>query len=131
MKLVRLLDLRPNNWYINQEKLDSARAAWNNGNEENLPSVLVTKIDGELSLIDGHSRAYAAFERGETYIKAEVEELETIEGSTALYEYIHRQGPARGIYSIADLGERIVSAEEHKRLWIEYCSDWLKERGTT
>jgi len=127
MKSVKLLDLRPNNWYINQEKLDRVRVAWDNGEQYTLPPVLVSEIDGELSLIDGHSRAFAAFERGETHINADVHELEKIEGSSALYKHIHREGPKLGISTIADLGDRILSPEEHRRLWTSYCNTWLVE----
>ena len=129
MKLVKLMDLRPNNWYINQAKLDSARKAWKNGTGEKLPPVLVTEIDGELSLIDGHSRTYAALENGETHINAEFCKLEMIEGSTALYKHIHRKGPSRDIKTIADLQNHIVSPEAHKRLWVGYCAEWLQKNG--
>ena len=64
MKLVKLMELRPNNGYVNQAKLERARGAWKNGEGEPLPPVLVTQIDGVLSLIDGHSRVMVAFENG-------------------------------------------------------------------
>lgn len=124
---VSLMELRPNNWYISRTKLDQVREAWERGEEDHLPPVLVTAIDGELSLIDGHSRAFVAFERGETYIRAVVADLADIDGSTALYRHIHRQGPRLGIKTIADLRGRIVEPDEHARLWIGYCSQWLLE----
>jgi hypothetical protein len=131
MKSVRLLSLRPNNWYINREKLERVRSVWDNGDQDKLPPVLVTEIDGEASLIDGHSRAYAAFERGEIYIDADIYTLEEIEGSSALYKHIHREGPKMGISTIADLQERILPSEEHKRLWTGYCDNWLAENENT
>lgn len=129
MNYVRLLDLRPNNWYINREKLNRVRAAWQNGEQGGLPPVLVAKIDGALSLIDGLSRSFAAFENGETYVKADIRDLESIEGCVALYRHIHRAGPERGICTIADLREYIVSPEAHRRLWVGYCNDWLAAHG--
>ena len=126
---VCLMELRPNNWYINRAKLDRAREVWQDGDQETLPPVLVTKVDGELSLIDGHSRAYAAFERGETHISAVVTNLEDIEGSSALYRHIHNAGPLLGVATLADLEDRIVEPDEHERLWIGYCSQWLEENG--
>jgi len=131
MKSVRLLELRPNNWYINQEKLERVRTAWENGEQNELPPVLVAEIDGELSLIDGHSRAYAAFERGETFIKVDIDKLEDIEGSSALYRHIHREGPNLGISTIANLENRILPPEEHRRLWTGYCDNWLAENEKT
>ena len=72
MQRIRLMDLQPNNWYINRAKLDSVRAAWQHGDQNTLPPVDVANIDGDLSLIDGHSRVFAALERGETHIEAMV-----------------------------------------------------------
>lgn len=130
MQRIRLMDLRPNNWYINRAKLDSVRAAWQRGDRNTLPPATVANIDGKLSLIDGHSRAYVAFERGETQIEAMVSNVEEIEGSTALYRHIHESGPGLGIETIADLRDRILEPEEHKRLWIGYCNQWLEENVT-
>lgn len=131
MEMLRLLDLRPNNWYLNREKLERVRAAWERGLQDVLPPVLVSKIDGELSLIDGHSRAFAAFEMGETYISATIQELDSIEGSSELYRHIHREGPTLGINTIADLSDRILPPDEHRRLWTGYCNNWLAENENT
>ena len=130
LQWVSLEDLRPNNWYINRAKLDSVREVWQRGEQNKLPPVDVATIDGDLSLIDGHSRAFAALERGETHIEAMVRDVEEIEGSTALYRHIHESGPRLGIETIADLNDRIVESDEHERLWIGYCSQWLEENET-
>ena len=133
LKWVELTTLRPNNWYVNETKLQRVREAWRKGERASLPPVLVTEIDGEPSLIDGHARAYAALERGETQIKALLCELESIgggtqpQGSTALYRHIHRTGPQIGVTSIADLGDRILGPKEHKKRWVGYCDRWIKE----
>ncbi len=127
---VNINSLRPNNWYINQQKLDNVRVAWQNGQQDQLPPVLVTTIDGELSLIDGHSRTFAALEHGATNITAIHQPLETISGQTALYIHIHRAGPSQGICSVRDLATRIVSQEAHRLLWISYCEQWIAENLT-
>lgn len=57
-----------------------------------------------------------AFERGEKQIEAHLIDLEYIEGSKALYNHIHRKGPKLGLKAIADLKDRIVEPEEHKKL---------------
>lgn len=128
---LELLALRPNNWFISREKLDRVREAWDRGLQDNLPPVLVTCIEGQASLIDGHSRAYAAFEKGATKILALVEDLKDIEGSSELYLHIHEEGPSQGIECIADLTERILDPEEYREKWIGYCSNWLKENYIT
>lgn len=129
--LVNLRELRPNNWYINREKLHRVRQAWAKGFENRLPPVLVSEIDGSLALIDGHSRAFAAYENGMVTIEAIVEKLEDIEGSIELYRFIHNSGPGLGVSTIADLVDRIVSPEEHWKLWISWCSNWLEDNQVT
>ena len=129
--LVNLKDLRPNNWFINQAKLEKVREAWLQGKQDILPSVLISKIDGSLALIDGHSRAYAAFENGQTMITADQQELCDIEGLLALYEYIHRLGPSKGIRTIADLASRIVSPQDHHSLWINWCTKWIEQHSSS
>ena len=127
IKWVEVERLRPNNWFINRDRLEAVRKAWRRGEEARLPPVLVTEIDGELSLVDGHSRAYAAWENGAFRIGTIVKDLDEIEGSTALYEHIHREGPGLGIRTIGDLEGRIVGPGEHRRLWVGYCTRWLEK----
>jgi hypothetical protein len=122
---VNIRFLRPNNWYLNAEKVQYVREAWYRGEEHTLPLPLVSTINGELALIDGHSRVFIAFENGVDAIKVDYAKLEDIEGSSALYQHIHRTGPLRGIQSIVDLHDRIVSAEQHSELWVGYCNTWL------
>ena len=127
IQIVNLMELRPNNWYINKAKLNKIREVWRRKEQTRLPPVLVTRIDAEFSLIDGHSRAYAAYEQSVSKIAATIRDLHKIEGSQALYEHIHREGPGIGIRTIADLKDRIVEAELHKQLWVGYCTKWLAE----
>ena len=128
-RMFRIEELRPNNWYVNRAKLDKVRAVWEAGEQLSLPPVLVTHIDGKLSLIDGHARTFAAYEAGAVEVLAQYEPLEEIEGSTERYEHIHRRGPESGIRSIADLADRVVEPEDHERLWIGFCDAWLAEHA--
>lgn len=123
---VNLRRLRPNNWYLNREKLDRVRNVWRQGKQADLPPVLITTIDGELCLIDGHSRAYAAFENGCAVISAEHESLREIGGCTAHYVYVHREAVRIGLRTVADLTGRILEPEEHRRLWIEPNTEWIQ-----
>jgi histidine triad (HIT) family protein len=131
VQYVKLMSLRPNNWYLHADKLMQARAAWAQGKGEQLPPALVSRIDGQLSLIDGHARTFAAYESGATHIRAKVTSLEEIQGSSSLYRHIHRSGPAAGIKRISDLSDRILSAQEHERLWVGFCRNWLKENQSS
>ncbi len=80
-------------------------------------------------MIDGHSRAFAAFENGQNEITADFQKLDNIEGSHLLYEHIHKEGPNKGIWTIVDLASRIVTPQEHHSLWINYCTEWLEQHS--
>lgn len=114
-------ELRPNNWFLSQEKVERARQA-----EGPFQPVQVARIDGEWALLDGHSRAYVAWERGEPGIEA-VE----VQADHPLYALIHRE---QRVHHISEL--RILPAEEYKTQWLELCymlsqpGNWtLEERG--
>lgn len=129
VKLVNIAELRPNNWFLNKARVDAVREAWQRGEQDRLPPVCVTWIDGQLSLVDGHARTYVAFENGASEIPAEMVPLEDIEGMQALYEHIHREGPNMGILSIGDLAGRILEPEEHRVRWVGYCTEWIERHS--
>jgi hypothetical protein len=121
--------LRPNNWYLCRRKVDVIREVWDRGESGSLPPVLVVSIDGEWSLIDGHSRVFVAFEMGVSRIRAEVRTLPEIEGPSELYEWIHRAGPGQGVCSFEELRGRLLSEQEYRVRWVEFCRDKARELG--
>ena len=121
LKEVYIKELIPNNFYLNELKVDSIRKAYSENNQSNLPPILVGLIDGECALLDGHSRTMVAFEQGGKTITAQVYPIEEIEGPTGLYIAINHKAKEMGLKSIEDLRNRVVSNEEHKKLWVEYC----------
>src|SRR5690606_24395654 len=110
-----------NQWFLNAAKLERIRRVWHMRRQFELPPILVTEIDGSLSLIDGHSRAYVAYEQGVRKMNGEFRELSLIEGLTALYELINRNGERNGIRQVSDLADRILSPEEFRLRWVDYC----------
>lgn len=118
--------LIPNNFYLNEDKVKSVRQAYANNNQDKLPPVTVGVIGEEYSLIDGHSRAFVAFENGEEDILAKVYPIEEIPGSTKLYIYIHSKAKELNLTSIGKLENRILDSKEHELLWIQYCQELLE-----
>lgn len=111
-KYVALDRLKPNSWFLNRKKLDIVRQIWRDGNQHLLHAILVTTIDNELSLLDGHCRAFVAWENGAIDILADIESLHLISGPKDLYIVFHRQAPTIGIHHVADLGKRIYNLAE-------------------
>jgi len=131
---VRLLNISidkliPNNFYLNEDKVKSIREAYANNNQESLPPVTVGIIGEEYSLIDGHSRAFVAYENGEKDILAEVYPIEEIPGPTELYVYIHNKAKELNLTSIDKLQDRILDSKEHELLWVQYCQELIENLG--
>lgn len=120
-------DLIPNNLYLNEDKVNSVRQAYANNNQEALPPITVGVIGEEYSLIDGHSRTFVAFEKGEKDILAKVYPIEEIPGPTELYILLHNKAKELNLTSIDKLENRILNSEKHEVLWVQYCQKLLKK----
>jgi hypothetical protein len=111
-KYVDLNKLRPNNWFLDKKKLENIRTALRDGKQHLLPAIFVTTIDGELSLLDGHCRAYVAWENGAMEILAQITDPIKVRGNIELLTLFHQQGPSIGIRRIADLGRKIIDTND-------------------
>lgn len=127
LKEICIKELIPNNFYINELKLNNVREAYNTNIQSKIPPILVGIIGDEYALLDGHSRAMGAFEQGLETIIAEVYQIDEIEGPTDLYINIHNKAKEMGLNSIESLKNRIVTDEEHKKLWVSYCENLVTE----
>ena len=115
IKYVELCNLRPNNWFLDRNKLERIRKAWNDGKQELLPAVIVTMIDEELGLLDGHCRAFVAWENGARFIRSDVvsfDEIGSVNSVRDLHVIFHRQGQILGIKNVWDLGKRIYDLSD-------------------
>lgn len=126
LKEISIKELIPNNFYINESKLNSVRKAYSMNTQNNLPPILVVIIDEEYALLDGHSRTMGAFEKCLKTIIADVYPIEEIEGPIDLYKTIHSKAKEMGLLSIEMLKSRILPNEEHKKLWVTYCENLMK-----
>lgn len=96
---VLLDDLRPSNSFLSQENLDRVRAS-----QGPLVPVKITRVENEWVLLEGHSRAYVAWERGLSGLEA--------------IEVMHEKREKR-LKHISQL--RIVPADEASAQWTERC----------
>lgn len=112
----QLLDLQPSQLYINADKLTAVQHRFSHNHAiEPLP---VKKLASKIVLTDGHTRAFAAFLRGETsiFVHWDNDPLDW-----AAYEVCVQWCFAAGIYSVADLQPHIIPTEAYERLWLERC----------
>jgi hypothetical protein len=115
-KYVYIENLRPNNWFLDKSKLDHIREIWNRGDQNMLPPVVVTLIDGELGLIDGHCRAFVALEYGADVIQADIVEAAQLVYKSEWLIIFHRQGPYIGVKKVQDLGKRIINTQNAEKV---------------
>ena len=124
-RVVSIKSLRPNNWFLNKEKVEAIRLIWRKGQQDFLPPVLASEIDGQLALIDGNTRAFVAWERKQKLISIVLKDIKDIGNHGNLYKTLHRKGPEVGILSVCDLIERILEPQDYQRKWIKFCEDML------
>ncbi|MGA2309824.1 MAG: ParB/Srx family N-terminal domain-containing protein [Candidatus Bathyarchaeia archaeon] len=81
--------------------------------------VPVKKLGDQVVLVDGHTRAFAAFLLGfsEIPVEWEDEELDWEE-----YEVCVRWCKEEGIHTISDLKNRVISPKDYQVLWLDRCA---------
>ena len=125
-KKVSLNCLRPNNWYLNIEKVNKIREVWSLRKQDELPFILVCEIDKVLAIIDGNTRAFVAWENGVKELEVRIEDLESIDEFGGLYKKIHRQGPVEGVSLVEDLSKRLLHPEEYQTKWLNKCQELIQ-----
>lgn len=87
--------------------------------------VTCVKIDDKVVTIDGYSRLIVALNKGFNYVYAHFEPDNT---STKFYKTCMGWCQEEGVYTIKDLSTRVVSPEEHQRLWVNRCQEYIKRQ---
>jgi hypothetical protein len=82
------------------------------------------KIDDKIVSIDGHSRLVAAYNKGFAYVYAYLE----LDDNTQFYKTCMKWCEEQGVLTIEDLAKRVVTPEEHERIWINRCQTYLKQQ---
>lgn len=127
VELLEINNLRPNNLYLSSSKVDKIEVAYQVGKTYYLPPILVANIDGELAIVDGHSRVYAAYKNNFTTINAFVKPIDKVQGPEALYRTIHSMAKKENIHTIGDLENKILDDAEHEKKWIGLCKQLMNE----
>ena len=121
--LQSISELSPSQLYISEEKLRNVQA-WLDNDSSKMDPVPIKKLAGRLLITDGHTRATAAWLAG---IKEIPCVWDTDDMDWAAYAADINMCSEEGITSVAKLTERIVSAEDYKRLWQDRCDAMYSE----
>ena len=106
--MMKLDKIQPSQLYISSEKLSKVMKNFNANSIEPIP---VKKLGDDIIFVDGHTRAFAAYLHGlkEIPVYWEYEELDW-EAYKICVEWCKKEG----IYTIADLENRVIPTENMK-----------------
>lgn len=111
-------ELQPSQLYICAEKLAEVERSLGSASSGSMEPVPIKRLASRTVLTDGHTRAFAAFRQGWESVPAywETDRLHW-EAYRICVEWCHQEG----IYSVADLRSRVVTADRYEVLWYERC----------
>lgn len=116
--------IQPSQLYISKEKLAKIKEKFNSKDLSTLGVIPIKKIGTDIFYTDGHTRAFAAYQAGfkEIPVIWEDEELDW-----ELYKICIKWCKDAGIYTIADLRNRVIDQKEYEILWYKRCDDLHKK----
>jgi hypothetical protein len=117
-------DIQPSQLYISKKKLAKVKKKFNITEISTLEAIPIKKLGNEIFYTDGHSRAFAAYQAGFKEIPVVWEDKKL---DWEMYEICIKWCKDAGIYSIADLSDRIIDQKEFKILWYKRCDELHKK----
>jgi len=121
--LTKLDEIQPSQLYISSEKLSKVMKDFPS-KPASVEPIPIKKLRDQIIFVDGHTRAFAAFQRGFSKVPVywEYEELDW-----EAYEICVGWCKEEGIHTIADLKNRVIPHQEYEKLWYERCAKMQKE----
>lgn len=116
--IMKLDAIQPSQLYINSEKLSQVMEEFTPIKMETLKPIPIKKLGNEIIYTDGHTRAFAAYLHGLSSIRVFWDEDEL---DWEAYEICVNWCKEAGIYTIDDLKNRLVNADEYELLWDKKC----------
>jgi hypothetical protein len=124
---MKLDSIQPSQLYISSEKLDYVMKILRESKQKPVEPIPVKKLKNQVVLVDGHTRAFAAFLLGFSEIPVYYWEDEDEELDWDEYEVCIKWCKEEGIHAIADLKKRVVSAKDYQVLWLDRCERMQKD----
>ena len=120
-----LAQIQPSQFYLSQDKLDKISIDFEAGEMSPLP---IKRLDGKIFFTDGHSRAFKVYRAGLSDIPVYFDEDEL---NWDFYRYCVQACEQRGIFSIADLQNRILSQSDYQIQWLDWCKKESRKFGSS
>ena len=115
---MKLYEIQPSQLFISSEKLAQVMKTLDPTKPESFEPIPVKKLGNQVIFVVGHTRAFAAFLHGLSEVKVYWEEDEL---DWDAYEICVKWCIDEGIYTIANLKDRVVSSKEYEVLWLKRC----------
>jgi len=122
--IMKLNQIQPSQLFISSEKLSKVLKDYDRLKPELLEPLPVKKLGNQVILTDNHTLALAAFLRGISEVRVywDDEELDW-DAYKICVEWCKKEG----VFSIADLKDRVVSPEEFNSLWRKRCMEMVQD----
>lgn len=115
---LKLNDLQPSQFYISEKKLKAVEGWLNSSDLSGFEAIPVKLLDGRPVMTDGHTRAVAALRAGLDAVPLTWDEDEL---PWDMYRACVAACRAQAITSPVDLLPRILSEEEYREKWDQWC----------
>jgi hypothetical protein len=115
---MKLNSVQPSQLYISSKKLDGIMRSLEGGKPVSVEPVPIKKLGNQVILVDGYTRALAAFLLGLSEISVYWQDGEL---DWEEYEICVEWCKKEGIHTIPDLKNRIVSHKDYQLLWVGRC----------
>ena len=118
--LLPLVEIQPSQLHICTAKLASVLKQWDPLRVEMLRPIPVKRLNGRIIATDGHTRAFAAFQRGLTEVPVVWDEDDL---DWEAYRICVDWCLEEGIRTVMDLGGRLLMPEDYEVLWLGRCRE--------
>jgi len=124
--MIKLLDIQPSQFYISQEKIDKIKEWFQTQDLSNFEPIPIKELNGVIIFTDGHTRAWVAYEAGLTEVPTVWDEDDL---DWELYQKCVDACLERGVRTIADFKERILSSKDYMVKWDYWCDELQEKHG--
>jgi hypothetical protein len=120
--------IQPSQLFLSDKKVNEVSTLVQKFGFEILKPLPIKELNNEIILIDGHTRAYILWLNGIKEIKV-IWEKEDLDWE--LYAICVNWCKESGIYTIADLKDRIISHKSYQIKWVQRCEEMEKKLQST
>ena len=122
--MMPIADLQPSQLWISEGKLRLVKEWFNPDDMDNFDPIPVKRLNNNILMADGHTRAVAAHFAGFKSVPVywDEDELDMRAYATCVKWCVDER-----IYSPADLAGRIVAHKDYERLWLKRCMEMTLE----